>query len=608
MLKVKMPKFIMFSRTLKLVFQYFFTLLWGQVLLLAASIFILKPIVSNSFRLALKVSGFSYVTGNNLLPFLVNPVTLLIVLLLLIVLSVFILLNIIYLIIFFTYIQNNTKPRLVRVFALTIYNLVKCFHIKNLKMVPQLYLLILLWNLPLIYMVVNKVRFFRYFTDMLENDFIILLSATIGLGLLILVILRNRLLILPSLLAKKYSCSNAVKESITVSKSRGLKTILHYIIWNFGIVFVFLLIYGFIMGLTALFVIGIPNRNLAIATFISFNDNINWYLMLLSYTLSTVGNTALITSMYQIYVRRSHTLAKSLDEVIIKREYSYKRIISIAVIVLVVINCYFFFSDIRNGSPLDYMNLDKIQVTSHRGFSHSVPENTLPAIEKAIEEQADYVEVDVRVTKDGELVLLHDNNLKRTTGLNKKIWDVNYSDIFDLDAGSWMSKEYAGTKIPTLREVFELAKGKIMLNLDLKYHSKEEGMVEKVVALIDEYDMEWQCVVTSTNLNCLEEVKELNADIRTGYITYQIYSGLYENEAIDFFSMKANLVSKGVVRQVHKHGKVLHVWTVNTRTELERLKRIGVDNIITDNPAFAKQVLYQESDKFLLTLLKIMME
>ncbi len=288
---------------------------------------------------------------------------------------------------------------------------------------------------------------------------------------------------------------------------------------------------------------------------------------------------------------------------------AYKTVIKISIVILALVNFYFFFDIIRNGSPLDYMNLEMIRVTSHRGFSYDVPENTLPAIEKAIEEQADSIEVDVRMTKDGELVLLHDNNLKRTTGVNKNIWEVTYAEASLLDAGSWRGEAYAGTKIPTLREVFELCKGKVNLNLDLKFRSDKEGLEEKVVALIEEYEMEWQCVISSTSLTILEDVKLLNPDIRTGYITYQMYRGYFTNENIDFFSIKSNLLTKTVSREVHKNGKEIHVWTVNSKNELERMKRLGVDYIITDDPSFAKEVLYQEKpDQFLLTLLKIMIE
>lgn len=606
--KFKMPKFRMFSRSLRLFFKNFITLIFGQIIFLIVSIFILRPVISNIFHIALKASGYSYVTVNNLVSFLLNPISLLIVGILILILGIFVLYDTYYFIIFFTFIQNNNKPKLLKIYLLALYNLFKSFRPKNLKILPQIYLLACVWNIPLICFLLNKIRFFRFFIDELPNRLPVLVSLIIAVALLILVFRRNRLLVFPSMLTKHHTYGKGIKESIEISKPKGIKTILYFIIWNLGITAIIIIIYAFIMGLTVLFVTGLPDRTLAIATFITFNDSINGYLFLMFFSLSTAGNLALITNMYYTYNLEKHNSLQTLEDVIYTKEYSYKRIISIAVVALALVNFYFFFIDIRNGSPLDYMNLDKIQVTSHRGFSHDVPENTLPAIEKAIDEQADFVEVDVRVTKDGELVLLHDNNLKRTVGINKKIWDMSYAQIADLDAGSWLSKEYADTRIPTLREVLELSKGKVMLNLDLKYRSQEEGLAEKVVELIKEYEMEWQCVVSSTSLKCIEKVKELNPDIRTGFITYQIYSGLYENEAVDFFSMKYNLVSKGVVRQVHKNGKEIHVWTVNSKTEFERLERIGVDNIITDNPAYAKQVLYQESELFFITLLKIMME
>lgn len=606
--KVKIPKIKMFSRSIRLFFRYFVTLLSGQIILLIAAMFLLRPVVSNIFRIALKASGYSYVTVNNIIPFLLNPISISIVFILLLIIGIFLLYNTYYFIIFFTYIQNKSKPKLFKTYILALYHLLRSLHPKNIKTLPQIYLLVGLWNIPLIYFVLNKIRFFRFFVEESNKKIPFIVTMLIGLAILALILCRNRFFIFSSILTKNVTYKKGVNKSVEISKSKGIKTILYFLFWNMGISVVILAVYAFIMCLTILFVTGLADKTLAIATFISLNDRINGYLFLIFYTISTAGNIALITNMYRTYSQDKDNLLETINNVIYVSKYSYKRNVAIVVVALAVINFYFFFIDIRHGSPLDYMNLDKIQVTSHRGFSHDVPENTMPAIVKAIEEQADYIEVDVRVTKDGELVLLHDNNLNRTTGVNKRIWNITYEEIAELDAGSWLGAEFGGIKIPTLREIFELSKGKVMLNLDLKYRSEDEGLAEKVVTLMEEYGMEWQCVVTSTSLKCLEQIKELNSDIRTGYITYQIYSGLYENNSVDFFSMKYNLVSKGVVRQVHKNGKEIHVWTVNSKTELERLERIGVDNIITDNPAYAKQVLYQESEMFFITLLKIIME
>jgi glycerophosphoryl diester phosphodiesterase len=386
---------------------------------------------------------------------------------------------------------------------------------------------------------------------------------------------------------------------------------LYFIVWNTAIGLFDLLIYLVIVVVTAFFIAGIPDRELAIATFLSINDKMNGYLFIGLFAINTMANFALYTHLfckYKIGIKEDAEEENPVDNIVI-HVGAYKTVVKILAIILSVIIFYSFYDIIRNGSPLDYMNLDLIHVTSHRGFSGGVPENTLPAIEKAIEEQADYVEVDVRMTKDGELVLLHDDSLKRTTGVNKKIWQLTYEEVSELDAGSWKDIAYNGTKIPTLREVFELCKGKVNLNLDLKYRNTEEGLEEKVAALIEEYEMQWQCVISSTSLAALEHIKQINPDIRTGYITYQIYRGYFYNDNIDFFSVRSNLVTKTVSSEVHKAGKEIHVWTVNARSELLRMKLVGVDNVITDDPSYAKGILYEEeSSRFLLTLIKIVME
>lgn len=262
-----------------------------------------------------------------------------------------------------------------------------------------------------------------------------------------------------------------------------------------------------------------------------------------------------------------------------------------------VITVIYSFAGIYINVPaISSVNPDPIQLTAHRGVSAELPENTIPAIEAAIVEQADFVEVDIRVTKDGVLALLHDSNLRRTTGLDKYIWDVDYSDIAQLDAGSWLNKELSWVRIPTLREVIETCRGKVSLNLHLKYHNSDEQLEEKVVALIEEYDMERQCVITSTKIDCLAKIKALNPEIQTGFITDHLFPGLIDNDSVDFFSVKSNLVTADTIKQIHQCGKKIHVWTVNSKKEMKRLGRNGVDNIITDILANARKILSQTAE------------
>ena len=116
-------------------------------------------------------------------------------------------------------------------------------------------------------------------------------------------------------------------------------------------------------------------------------------------------------------------------------------------------------------------------------------------------------------------------------------------------------------------------------------------MEETVVSLIEFYGLEEQCVVTSASYEPLVRVKNSNASIRTGYILSLVYGEVFGYEAADFFSIKADYVTEQLVRGAHGQRKEIHAWTVNKAYEIKRMKEMGVDNIITDNPAYVREML-----------------
>ena len=113
----------------------------------------------------------------------------------------------------------------------------------------------------------------------------------------------------------------------------------------------------------------------------------------------------------------------------------------------------------------------------------------MAALETAVEQMADSVEVDVQETRDGVLVLAHDSSLRRTTGRNGRLADLDYAELAQLDAGSWFSKEYAGEQVPTLQEAVEFCKGRIFMNIELKSLGDGSDLPERVAALVEENDM-----------------------------------------------------------------------------------------------------------------------
>lgn len=218
----------------------------------------------------------------------------------------------------------------------------------------------------------------------------------------------------------------------------------------------------------------------------------------------------------------------------------------------------------------------------------------MAAIAAAIEEMADYVELDVQLTKDDVMVLGHDATLKRVAGVNRPIASLTWEDLQELEVGSWFSPEFAGEPIPMLEEALDFCKGKIYLNIEIKNLGKESQLPERVVRLIREKGMEEQCVVTSTSLGYLERVKLLAPELRTGYILSAAYGDFYFEERADFISIRASFVNRQMVERAHARGMAVHAWTVNSKSEMERLRLMEVDNLITDYPVLAREIIYRE--------------
>lgn len=235
-------------------------------------------------------------------------------------------------------------------------------------------------------------------------------------------------------------------------------------------------------------------------------------------------------------------------------------------------------------------------VMAHRGLSADAPENTLYAFSDAISVGADFIELDVQQTRDGVLVVMHDSNLKRTTGVNKNIWDVDYADIQNLDAGSWFDPAYANARIPTLEETLQFVDKRARLNIEIKPTKHGSDTLEQDVAeLITQYQYTDACYVTSFSYGSLKKVKEVNPEIHTGYLMSVAYGQFYSLKYADAFSLNKVFVTSQVVNAAHQQGKQIFAWTVNSMSEVRSLCNLHVDSIITDDPVMVQNVISRDS-------------
>ena len=270
-------------------------------------------------------------------------------------------------------------------------------------------------------------------------------------------------------------------------------------------------------------------------------------------------------------------------------------IITITSVTAFMLNFSYFRSLYQGNISLNVGILSKTQITAHRGASREAPENTLEAFEAALDSGADYIELDVQLTKDGQLVVFHDETIDRTTNGKGKLSDITYAQLQNYSAGSWFgtTDEFADVKVPLLSEVLDLVGDQIMLNIEIKAHGNITGTVEQTVELIHEYGITDSCYVSSFSYKALKVVKKLDPNIKTGLIAnVAAASGYSRLKYVDVLSLNHIFVNATVVSAAHQNGKRVFVWTVDKSDDMKKMIALGVDNIITNRPAACAKIVY----------------
>ena len=319
-------------------------------------------------------------------------------------------------------------------------------------------------------------------------------------------------------------------------------------------------------------------------------------LLLLFSVLSVPVGFGCISALF--YVRMGQkgyelpqTMAVNLEH---RKGSRWLRTAEAAVLLLSVAFCAYYAYQASIGETnfnVEYVRT--MEVTAHRGASKDFPENTMPAFEGALEMGADWIELDVQQTRDGVLIVMHDSNLRRTTGDPRNIWEVDFKEVAQLDAGGWFASEYEGTPIPTLAEVLEWARDNDMrLNIELKPTGHETEFAQSVVDLVRNFDYMDRCVITSQSYETLQQVRDCDEEVQTVYVMAVAYGNLLKLKAADTFSVKSINITSSMVGRLHNAQKQLYAWTVNSEKSMEKMVQLGVDNIITDNVPMAKAVIY----------------
>ena len=245
-------------------------------------------------------------------------------------------------------------------------------------------------------------------------------------------------------------------------------------------------------------------------------------------------------------------------------------------------------------------------VIAHRGASGIAPENTLLAFDKAIQIGVDRIEMDLRQTIDGEVVILHDKTINRTTNGWGSIRKMSLKKAKRYSAGSWFHHEFSAERIPTLRETLEFVNGRTTLLLEIKHGSPyHHGIERNIIKILDEYDAHDWCIVQSFNdkvLNNFRKLPELHSDVQKLFAAFIPVAPFYGGSRFSYkrvgkyeYAQEVNInykyVNQRVVRKVQAMGKKVNVWTINQSTNMRKYLNMGVDGIITNYPERLKRLI-----------------
>ena len=237
-----------------------------------------------------------------------------------------------------------------------------------------------------------------------------------------------------------------------------------------------------------------------------------------------------------------------------------------------------------------------VAVTAHRGGTVRSMENTLAAIREAIDEGAQFAEIDVQMSRDEVLVVTHDSDFSRQAGVAKKVWDLTYDEIRAIPLIRSGSNPNAADHAPRFEELLDVARGRIHLNVELKYYGNHQPrLAERVVEAVRAKAMANQVIIQSLHYAGLEEVRRLAPEIPIGYL-FSVNAREPKRLDVDFLSAQIGRVNGPFINAAHRRGQKVHVWTVDKPAEMERLISLGVDNLITNRPQEALELVRAYAD------------
>ncbi len=560
-------------------------LLLFELLLHFAGLSVLFPLYYFVVNSTIRLAGIEFLSRENIGTYLKHPTTYILILLYLIFIALFMIFHVTAVISYLHAARMRSETGVMKMLRTGAAGLLRTLRPKNLFYIPMVFFFLPVSFSGVIVMKLLNLKLPSYVQDVLHYKGSLGFIMTMVFLLVNLIFFRHMNLFHIYTLEKK-TFLKAFRESGSKPKK------CRFFGWNlFWIAF-------FLIGTLALhyLFVGIVMEKVfkvrgMITLYRIIRSSVTILLSLIFWLFAMPLMLSGITVSHEGYAEESKEDAAEREAEVRRAGKRERLFLLVIFLVSLILNGGFFLLRHLHVFSLNAEYLDTVTITAHRGDSKVCPENTLAAFRSAVESGADVIELDVRQTKDGVVIVSHDENIRRVSGVNRKIGKMTYAELMEASAGKYFGKGYENEPFPTLEEAIREIDGRTELNIELKPASTDTDMIEQVVRLVEDYDLVDSCVVTSQNYKAIRTVKELNEKIKTVYVMSVALGDFYTLKYADAFSIKYTYIDSDVVKKAHKHGKEIYAWTVDSKAGLKKMMMLHVDSIITNKPFEMKQMM-----------------
>lgn len=581
------------------------TLIGFEILYRTLGALVIFPLATALFYASIALSPYEYITNSVFFDYVFTPTTLILAIIMALILGIYLVIEMVFLSYLFYYSHLNQTIDLKTLLFLGGREIPKILKKYHLFVIIASLFFFLAVELAHVAGIASTIQLPPIILDYIDT-FRFLLYGIVLSFLVIYIMFFETLYTFNIFTIDRDSLKDTYLETRQLLKKNRFPMIGEFILLNGVLNGVVYGVYLLLIGIVGLLLFLIEGQTLALGLLLTGLYTI-YIIVSFIVTITLIPiNFAWMSTWY--YSKKVEVL-KDIPQPALPQKISFaflkktwvKRFGIVILAVLLIFNGISLYTSVNaSRSPIQLFNYPSI--IAHRGSSFDAPENTLAAIERALEDEADAIEIDVRLSKDNVPVLIHDATLERTTNdtENTPVSSLTYGELLAYDAGSWFSEDFAGEPIPTLEEALTLINGRATVYIELKVTSVE--LTDAIVTMSEELGIEKDIKILSFDTATLRGFKARNESIETVLLLFTFFgdiNALGKNPYVDDIALEYNLAvnNKNYVTQLQQTGKSVYVYTVNSKDRLSQMNDLAVDGVITDVPISAREIIYTSTTR-----------